>query len=100
MEQPKLRASRSVSSMPLFVFFEGKRAKTVKYPGIKRIIGRLMMMRTTLFWLRRMRRSPMMLQIKLTMIVFGYLSESSLRICQGDYVFTIFSIVFYVEILG
>jgi len=80
METPKLNAIRSVSSMPFSVFLEGKSAKMVRYPGMKRIIGKLIMIRKISFILRRIRKSPMILQMKHRIIVFGYLTES-LRIC-------------------
>jgi hypothetical protein len=66
--------------MPFSVFLEGKSAKMVRYPGMKRIIGKLIMIRKISFILRRIRKSPMILQMKHRIIVFGYLTES-LRIC-------------------
>ena len=70
-----LNAIRSISSMPLSVFFEGKSAKIVRYPGIKRIIGKAIMIRRALFISRSMRTNPMILQRKQKIIVLGYLSD-------------------------
>jgi hypothetical protein len=77
MERPMLNAIRSISSMPLSVFFEGKSAKTARYPGIKRTMGKAIMIRRALFILRSMRTNPMILQRKQKIIVLGYLSDST-----------------------
>jgi len=75
IERPKLNAILSTSSMPVSVFFEGKRAKIARYPGIKRIMGKAIMIRRALFMSRSMSINPMILQRKQKIIVFGYLSD-------------------------
>ena len=78
--------------MPFSVFFEGKSANILRYPGMKRIMGKAMMIRKVSLISSKIRKSPMILQTKHKRIVLGYLSES-IRIVW-DYILTRFNILF------
>ena len=53
IERPKLRAMRSILSMPLVDFLVGNRVKISKYPGMKRIKGKPKIIRRVLSRLKR-----------------------------------------------